>query len=164
MRSVVAISLILLFLSGCGSSRSPQTPEEAVIPMPKMDEGAPIGTVVFRDGSTLELASLNKMDEFYIHITGKLNGRASTLIQLTRVDDLRAWKGITFEDQRTFTIVTRANKEFRFTDGNMYIGNGSDASYTFMTSTPGSLAQEEISVPKSEVKLININEPRYLAP
>lgn len=157
MRIIAILSLLLLLVTGCGSKNTDtaEAPEAtpAAVEAEIMQEAEPVGTVVFIDGSTLELTSFKQDDPIYLYITGKMNGRTSTLIQMTRVDDIRAWKGITLESPDTFSIVTRNNKEFRFTDATLTIGGEGDV-ITFMNKEAGA-ELKEVSVPKANIKLIS---------
>jgi len=162
MRTIAIISLLMLFLTGCAASdpkmeelTAPQPAAEAIEESIVQEAVDPVGTIVLKDGTAIELTSFKPMGIYYIHITGKLNGRSSTLIQLTRVDDMRnGWRGISFETPDTFTIRTQNNKEFKFTDARIFIGGDSEDSFSFMSTRIGSTEPEEMTVPKSEVNLI----------
>lgn len=158
MRIIAIISLLMLLLTGCATTKGGNEPAESSgAETTAIERAQPIGTVVLRDGSTMELTSFKKTAPHYLRITGKLNGRSSTLIQMTRVDDIRGWKGISFENPATFTIRTQEGKEHPFTDGQVFVGGESEESFTFMSIASGSSEEKESVVPKSEVKLIVFN-------
>jgi len=163
MRITIILSLLLFLLVGCGTKNAevvekpvPQTEDIVVDEVIGFD---PVGTIVLLDGSTVELTKFKKLGAFLFHISGKLNGRSSTLIQFTRRDDLHTLKGISFENPTTITIHSRKNKEFRITDARVFIGSESEETFTFLKAKVGSLETEEITLPKSEVKLISFNHP-----
>lgn len=162
MRIIAILSLLLLLVTGCGSknTETAEAPEAApaAVEAEVAQEADPVGTVVFTDGSTLEFTEFKQDDPVYLHISGKLNGRTSTLIQMTRVDDIRTWKGITFESPDTFSVVYRNNKEFRFTDATLTIGGEGDT-ISFMNKEPGE-DLKEVSVPKGNIKLISFTPLR----
>lgn len=157
MRIIAILSLLLLLVTGCGSKNTEPAEAPATAASATETESVkpalPVGTVVFADGSTLELTSFLQGDPILLRITGKLSGRTPTLIQMTRVDDLRSWRGITFESPDTFSVSYRNNKEFRFTDATLTIGGEGDV-ITFMNKEVGE-ELKEVSVPKANIKLIS---------
>lgn len=120
----------------------------------------PFGSMELTDGTVVEITELERLSKYYIYITGKLNGRASTVISLTRLSDLRHWKQIHFQNPKTFTIVNRQDKELFFTDCRIYLGSSSHDSFTFITTNPANYKEEPITIKKSDVKTININQPK----
>lgn len=114
----------------------------------------PIGEVKMMDGSTFPISKMERIGKYYIYISGKLNGRSSTVISLTRMNDLRKWLGFTFTDPKTFSIVTQAEKQLSFADSRVYIGSGSHDSYTFWTVNPNNFQEEKITVKKKDVHMI----------
>lgn len=119
----------------------------------------PVGDIRMANGSVLELTSLDKIGKYYIYISGKLNGRSSTVISFTRLDDLARWKSITFQDPHNFTITTRGDQQLNFMDSRVYIGSDSHETYTFQTTPESSYQAEQITVKKQDVKVINFTQP-----
>ncbi|OIQ49931.1 hypothetical protein BerOc1_01859 [Pseudodesulfovibrio hydrargyri] len=92
----------------------------------------PVGQVQLRDGTTLKIEALQKQgDDYWIYVYGKLNGRSSTVVSLTRFRDLMNWPSIVFKDPHTFTITNRQGKEWAFEDANLYLGDGEPGKYAF---------------------------------
>jgi hypothetical protein len=92
----------------------------------------PVGQVQLKDGTTLKIEALQKLgDDYWIYVSGKLNGRSSTVVSLTRFRDLMSWPSIVFKDPHTFTITNRRGKEWVFEDANLYLGDGEAANYSF---------------------------------
>lgn len=116
----------------------------------------PVGDVRMVDGTVHELTSFKKLGQYYIYIVGKLNGRSSTVISLTRLDDLQNWAAIQFKDRRTFTIVTKREKQLYFEDSRVYIGSDSHDTYSFYSMDPNTYDTSLIEVKKSDVAAINI--------
>ena len=116
----------------------------------------PVGTVQLTNGSTVELTRLIKLGNYYLYITGKLNGRSSTVISLTRFSDIQRWESFVFKDPNTFTITTKTGKELAFTDARLYLGNGESKTYTFMT-IDDRYNTVETTIPKAEVAIIKLN-------
>jgi len=117
----------------------------------------PIGNIRLADGSALELTKFEKIGKYYIYISGKLNGRSSTVVSFTRLSDLKHFASIRFKDQHTFTIITKGEKELHFADSRVYIGSDSPTTYTFHTTRPDSYKTELIEVNKADVKEIIID-------
>lgn len=117
----------------------------------------PMGEVHMVDGRVLELSKFKKIGNYYMYITGKLNGRSSTVISFTRIDDIRYWKGISFTDPHNFVIVTGKDKELRFEQSRIYIGSDSPETFTFYTLDSSGFDIELITVNKRDVKLIAIS-------
>jgi len=116
----------------------------------------PMGEVHLADGRVLELSKLEKIGKYYMYITGKLNGRSSTVISFTRLDDIRHWKGISFTDPHNFSIVNGQDKELRFEQSRIYIGSDSADTFTFYTLDSSGFDIELTTVNKRDVKLIAI--------
>jgi hypothetical protein len=116
----------------------------------------PIGTVIMRDGTAYEIAELIKLDKYFIYIVGKLNGRSSTVISLTRLSDLQLWDSIQFKDPRTFTIVSKNKKELFFADSRLYLGSDSATTYSFISTNPNNFQPVTVEVQKKNVKAITI--------
>ncbi len=114
----------------------------------------PIGEMKMVDGTVISIAKLEKIGSYYIYIAGKLNGRSSTIMSLTRMRDVRRWAGIAFDDMKTFTLATQKDKQLSFTDSRVYIGSGSHDTYTFWTMNPDNYQVEKITVKKKDVKMI----------
>lgn len=155
------LSLILLFLF----LAVPAVHAQDAPPQEKKPEGVapdealagPFGEIHMTDGRGMEISKLKRFGKYYIYISGKLNGRASTVISLTRLSDIRHWAAIVFKDENTFTIHTKNKKELNFQDGHVYLGSDSPTDYTFVGISASSYAQEEMSVKKPTVKAIVIN-------
>jgi hypothetical protein len=92
----------------------------------------PVGEVLLRDGATLKIEALQKLGgDYWIYVSGKLNGRSSTVVSLTRFRDLMNWKSIAFKDPHTFTVTTSHGKEWAFEDASLYLGEGKPGNYAF---------------------------------
>ncbi|WFS62621.1 hypothetical protein LF599_00245 [Pseudodesulfovibrio thermohalotolerans] len=91
----------------------------------------PIGQIQLTNGSTLVIDGLEKLGNYWIYISGKLNGRSSTVISLTRFRDLMSWQSIVFKDPHTFTITNNRGKEWAFEDANLYLGSEQPGTYAF---------------------------------
>jgi predicted small lipoprotein YifL len=114
----------------------------------------PVGQVQLKDGTVLKIEALEKLGgDYWIYVTGKLNGRSSTVVSLTRFRDLMNWPSITFKDPHTFTITNKHGKEWVFQDANLYLGEGKAENYAFYV-LDDRLDKVLTQVPKSEV--INI--------
>ncbi|QGY39459.1 hypothetical protein GM415_04760 [Pseudodesulfovibrio cashew] len=176
MRTVFSLLLILLLLAACaGKEDVPADPaaENATAesgeaaPDSAADANAivenitigPVGDLQLADGNAMEITKLNKIGKYYIYISGKLNGRSSTVVSLTRLDDLQHWKKIIFQDQHTFTIVNSEDRELHFSDSRVYLGSDSADTYSFITTPAGSFQEEPATVKKKDVKVINIYQP-----
>ncbi len=114
----------------------------------------PIGEVKMRDGTSYALARLEKLGPYFIYIAGKLNGRSSTVISLTRMSDLRRWPGIAFQTPNDFSIVTKEEKQLDFKDSRIYIGSSSHDTFTFWAMNPETYQEEKITVKKADVGAI----------
>ncbi len=108
----------------------------------------PFGSLMLMDGTTYEIAELEKISKYYVYITGKLNGRSSTVISLTRLKDLRHWNQIGFHDPSNFKIFTNEGKELIFTDARIYFGSPSSDSFTFIINNPMSYQEEPMEFKK----------------
>ncbi|EGB15508.1 hypothetical protein DND132_2304 [Pseudodesulfovibrio mercurii] len=92
----------------------------------------PLGQVQLRNGSTLKIDALQKLGgDYWVYVTGKLNGRSSTVVSLTRFRDLMNWQSIVFQDPHTFTITNRQGKEWAFEEANFYLGSDKPGTYAF---------------------------------
>lgn len=116
----------------------------------------PVGTIRLKDGTTHELTKLKTIGKYYIYIVGKLGGRSSTVISLTRLRDLRRWKTIVFKDPHTFTITSQNDKELVFTDAYLFIGSDSATTYSFISANPMTFEDEDLEVKKLDVVGIEI--------
>ncbi|HKI81131.1 MAG TPA: hypothetical protein VKA04_05750 [Pseudodesulfovibrio sp.] len=111
----------------------------------------PVGQVQLKDGTTIKIEALQKLGgDYWIYVTGKLNGRSSTVVRLTRFHDLMNWPSVVFKDPHTFTITTRQGKEWGFEDANLYLGDGKADSYAFYV-LDARYNKVLTQVPKSEV-------------
>lgn len=117
----------------------------------------PLGAVTLRNGTVYEIMDFKMLGKYFIYIAGKLNGRSSTIISLTRLTDLQNWSSISFKDPRTFTIVDRNKKELFFAESRLYLGTDSPTTYTFISVNPNNFQPEIIEVNKKDVKSIVIN-------
>ena len=135
-----------------------ETAEEAPKPgvLPEEEHVGPFGELQLADGSRMEVLNLKRFGKYYIYISGKLNGRSAMVVSLTRLNDIRRWTGIAFKDQNTFTVVTKGEKELHFTEGHVYLGSDSTTDYTFFSTDPNSYMEKEMSVKKTDVKLLLI--------
>lgn len=113
----------------------------------------PVGTVQLTNGSTIELTELVKLGNYYVYISGKLNGRSSTLVSLTRFRDLQQWDSIVFSDPRTFVITTKKGKEWSFEDAALYLGTDKPGLYAFHTLNTR-YDKILVEIPKDEVAII----------
>jgi hypothetical protein len=115
----------------------------------------PVGTLQLTDGTTVELTELIKLGNYYLYISGKLNGRSSTVVSLTRFRDLQRWEAFIFKDKNTFTITTKQGKELVFMDARLYLGSGSSDTYSFYTINDR-FDKVQIDVKKSDVATITL--------
>jgi hypothetical protein len=116
----------------------------------------PIGTLTMRDGTAYEISELQKIGKYLIYISGKLNGRSSTVISLTRLSDLQHWTSIVFKDPYTFSIMNRNKKELFFSSSRLYLGSDSPTTFTFTSVNPTNYQPETVVVNKKDVKSITI--------
>ncbi|BCS89061.1 hypothetical protein [Pseudodesulfovibrio sediminis] len=175
---IVLTLTLILTLAACGGKEveepmaetaavaEPTAPaEEAAVPAP--DNGStnpisdivpagPAGSVQLKDGTILELTKFNKIGKYYIYISGNLNGRSSTVISLTRFQDVARWKTIMFKGKENFLILSKQGKELAFLNSYLYIGNDSGDTYSFYTTTRD-LKVKLVEVKKDDVASININ-------
>jgi len=114
----------------------------------------PIGEMHLADGSIVEIIELQKIGKFYLYLSGKLEGRTTTVLSPTRLADVRNWAGIAFQDQYTLTIVTKSEKQLQFTDAHLYLGSDDPVSYSFVTTDPNTFEQVVTTVKKADVKTI----------
>ncbi|NDV19937.1 hypothetical protein GO013_10940 [Pseudodesulfovibrio sp. JC047] len=173
MRTIFIALMLALTLAACGTKdetpESPVTPPDAAAtqdqsPTQAADPTAvadpipegPVGTMQLADGSTLVITELVKLDKFYLYLSGKLNGRSSTIVSFTRFSDLRGFNAFVFKDQNNFIITTKRGKELVFTDAHVYIGNDSPDTYSFYIMDEN-LDKKLVTVPKKDVATIKIN-------
>lgn len=119
----------------------------------------PVGEMHLQNGTVWEITKLMPIGKFSIYIVGQLNGRSSTVISLTRLSDLRRWKSIEFKDPHTFTITSRDDERYAFTDGYLFLGTDSNRTYTFLSADPITFDNEEVEVNKEDVLAITIKAP-----
>ena len=113
----------------------------------------PVGTVQLTNGNTMELTELIKLGDYYLYISGKLNGRSSTVVSLTRFRDLQKWSSIVFKDPSTFVITNKKGKEWSFEDASLYLGTDKPGMYAIKTlNTRYDVITAEL--PKDEVAII----------
>lgn len=117
----------------------------------------PLGSLTLRNGTVYEIMDFKKLHNYFIYIAGKLNGRSSTIISLTRLSDLQEWSSISFKDPHTFTIMDKKKKELFFAESRLYLGTDSPTTFTFITVNPNSFQPEVVEVNKKDVKSIVIN-------
>jgi len=115
----------------------------------------PVGTMQMADGTEMEITNLLKVQGYYLYVTGKLNGRSSSVISFTRFQDMKRWKAFIFKDQNNFIITTKAGKELVFMDARLYLGTDSGDEYVFTTLKD--YEEVEVSVRKSDVATITFN-------
>ncbi|MFH1913245.1 MAG: hypothetical protein ABIK45_03080 [Pseudomonadota bacterium] len=117
----------------------------------------PLGTMTLRDGTVLEIMDFVKLGKFYIYLSGKLNGRSSTVVSFTRLSDLQMWASIAFKDQNALTVMDKNRKEMFFTDARLYLGSDSPNTYTFVTLNRNNYQPETAVVYKRDVVSIVID-------
>lgn len=181
MRTILMTLMLLMLLTGCaGKEDVPADPaaggDEQAAQVAEGEEGSPaaskdvsvvddviksdpVGTIELVDGTVYELTEVEKIDRYYIYISGKLNGRSSTVISLTRLDDLIKWKAIVFKDPHTFAIVGRQGKKIYFADSDIYFGSDDYHSISFQTTLPGKYTTQLMTVDKRDLKAIVFNDP-----
>lgn len=129
---------------------------QEALPEATLDENLqldPIGEMKLKDGTTLNIFRLEKLDKYYIYIVGKLNGRSSTVISLTRVRDIRRWQGIQFADPGTFVIFGKDDNKLNFSDSRLYLGTDSNEIYRFWTMADN-YQEQLVEVRKADVAQI----------
>lgn len=113
----------------------------------------PFGEARMSDDTGLEIAELQKIGDLYwIYIAGKLNGRASTVISLTRMEDLKKWAVVLFNSPNDFTIISKSQKKWHFTEARMYLGSDSATHYSFYITNPNTFNKELFTVEKDKIK------------
>jgi len=177
MRTILLTLMLLVILAGCGGKEDvPTDPagENATVAEPAAGDGetvaatenatadeeeysGPVGAVQLKDGTVYELTEFQRLGKYYFYISGKLNGRSSTVISLTRLNDVRKWSQFSFKDPYNFIVNTLNGKELRFLDSRIYIGSDSPDSFTFYTTI--GLDKKLIDVRKADVSSITINPP-----
>lgn len=123
------------------------------IPNEAADNG-PIGELHLTNGTTYEIMALPRFGKFYLYLSGKLNGRTSTVISPTRMRDVRRWAGIAFTNQNDFVVVTMAKKQLHFTDAHLYLGSDDPTSYSIRVTDPETYEEKVLTVKKSDVKVL----------
>lgn len=113
----------------------------------------PVGTVQLTNGNTMELTELIKLGDYYLYISGRLNGRSSTVVSLTRYRDLQKWDSIVFKDPRTFVITSKKGKEWAFEDSTLYLGTDKPGLYAFQTLNTR-YDKVTVEIPKDQIAII----------
>jgi len=184
MRTIIIALMLVLTLAACGtkddSVESPMpdadTAEQAATPaqeqtpvQPSDDQGpkstntlkdeipaGPVGTLQLANGSTMEITELIKLGKYYLYMSGKLNGRSSTVVSFTRFSDFKHFEAFIFKDQHNFIVTTKKGKELIFMDARIYMGSDSADTYSFY-SVDENLDKKLVTVKKSDVATIKIN-------
>ena len=154
MRTILIAIMLVLTLAACGTKddsveqpmpeataeqpATPAQPTDSEVPKSTYtvkDEVpvGPVGVLQLADGSSIEITELIKLGEYYLYLTGKLNGRTSTVVSFTRFRDLKRWEAFIFKDAHNFIITTKAGKELIFMDARLYLGSDSADTYSFYT-------------------------------
>lgn len=167
MRTIFLTLLIALCLTACGGKNTAPDADNATAQNATVAEGEglgdlmlniqlePIGVFILKDGTTIPVLEFEKIGKYYIYIDGKLDGRASTVISLTRQDDMIHWAGIAFHDPTNFLIVTRKEKQLEFSDARIFIGSDSYETFRFITSGEN-YTSKPIEVKKEDVATIKL--------
>ena len=177
MRTILLTLMLLLTLAACagkedvpvdGATEDAQSEETAAEVAPADEDKpvagvakeeayvGPVGNIRLKDGSVIEIAEFKKLGKYYLYISGKLNGRSSTVISFTRLRDVQRWAMFEFKDPYNFIITTRQGKALRFLDSRIYIGSKSHETYSFYTTN--ALFEKELTkVKKADVASISIN-------
>ena len=147
---------------GEGDEEPVEEEEETAKPLIDPDEMVlgPVANLHLDNGDIVEAANFERLGPYYVYVVGKYNGRASTVISLTRLSDLRRWAAIVFTGPGALTIVTRDERELQFTDAAVYLGSESAEEYVFYSLNPMSISDELRTLPKSRVKVIEILLPQ----
>jgi len=132
--------------------QAPPAPDQA--PAEAAQPDGPMGELHLNDGTIYEILDLPRFGKLRLYLSGKLNGRTSTVISPTRISDIKRWAGISFDGNNTFTIVTATKKELQFTDARLYIGSDSPDTFTFLVTDPASYDNVLKTVKKTDVKVI----------
>jgi len=157
MRTILlTLILLLTFTVPAFADEEPVAGESPTEIAKKEEPSRPVGNIRLKDGSAIEITELKKLGKYYLYISGKLNGRSSTVISLTRLRDLRHWDSFTFKDPYNFIITTKSGKDLRFLDSRIYIGNDSHDTFSFYTTTDD-FEKKLIEINKADVTSININ-------
>lgn len=154
MRTLLLVLMLMLTLAACGTKNdaveqpvADGAPQQAAEPVAKTDgepvsthtiketiPDGPVGTVQLTNGDKMQIAGLEKLGgDYWIYVSGKLNGRSSTVVSLTRFRDLMHWESIVFKDTHTFTITNQKGKEWSFENANLYLGSDKPDTYSFYT-------------------------------
>lgn len=177
MRTIFITLLLALTLTACGffddsveepmTAQNPEATQEEVasedMAQPEIvastnevkdipPEGL-VGTLQLANGSTLEIVDLAKLGNYYVYVTGELNGRSSTVISFTRFQDMQQWEAIIFKDANNFIITTKDGKEFVFMNARLFIGSDSNQKFGFYTFNDN-YEKVFIEVDKAEVATI----------
>lgn len=178
MRTILLTLMLLLTLAACagkedvpvdGAATEDAQSEEAAAEAAPADEdkpvagvakeevaAGPVGNIQLKDGSVIEIAEFKKLGKYYLYISGKLNGRSSTVISFTRLRDVQRWAMFEFKDPYNFIISTKQGKALRFLDSRIYIGSKSHETYSFYI-TNALFEKELLKVKKADVVSISIN-------
>lgn len=159
MRTILLTLMFLLtFTAPAFAQEEPITEENQATDeiTEEAEYAGPVGNIRLKDGSAIEITELEKLGKYYIYISGKLNGRASTVISLTRLKDLKRWASFTFKDPYNFIITTKSGKDLRFLDSRIYIGSDSHETFSFYTTT-NDYQKKLIEINKADVTSINID-------
>lgn len=117
----------------------------------------PLAAVRLRDGTMYEIIKFEKLGKYYIYISGKLNGRAATVMSLTRFQDLQHWTEISFQDRYNFIISTSSGKNLRFLNSRVYLGTDSHDTFSFYVAD--GIKDMRVEVKKDDVASIFIAQP-----
>ncbi|BDQ37991.1 hypothetical protein SYK_23510 [Pseudodesulfovibrio nedwellii] len=180
MRTIIIALMLVLTLAACGtkddSVESPMPDAEAAeqtatpAPVPSSNDqnlkstntlkdeipDGPVGTLQLADGSTIVISELIKLDKYYLYMSGKLNGRSSTVVSFTRFTDFMKFEAFIFKDQHNFIVTTKKGKELIFMDARIYLGSDSADTYSFYT-VDDNLDRQLVTVKKSNVATIKLH-------
>ncbi len=164
MRTILLTLMLLFAFAACAQAQDDPAQEAAAEGGPAEGNEAkdeelvgPVGNIRLKDGSAIEITKLKKIGKYFIYISGKLNGKTSTIISFTRMRDIKRWESITFKDQYNFIISTKEGKKHRFLNSFVFLGSDSHDTYSFYGTNENSLETKLIEVKKSDVALIVIN-------
>ena len=174
MRIKLFVFMMILTLAACGGKNDapvdPAAENGTTLSLPADDQGLgdavldiqfdPIADFGMKSGERIPIVEFKKLGKYFVYISGKLNGRASTVISITRLDDFRRWAGIAFKDPHNFVIITRDSKQLNFTDARIFIGSDSYDTFTIVTSGDN-YTTKTIEVNKADIstlKLLRLEE------
>ncbi len=152
MRTLILTLMFLVVIAPVAVAQDAAPEKKAAEVAAESAPVGPFGEVQLVDSTVVEILELQKFGSYYLYISGKLNGRSSTVISLTRLNDIRRWAGILFKDQNTFTIITKQKKELHFTDAHLYLGSNSPTDYIFLATDPNTYEKGVRTVKKIEVQ------------